>query len=143
MANKTHRVIIEPTTIRGERGQRYRVHFEGAVLIEDTWNPEFEACRALVARGVTGRLDVWRAGKTHPDMIVPDIEVGARWTVVENDREGPVVKRWEPFPDHLQPDAISRSRVLSPAAVSPEGVTVTHPQRSRGKIRAFRERPTS
>ena len=141
MAVKAHRIVIEPTEIRGERGQRYRVYFQDAVLIEDTWNTEFEACRALVARGV--RLDVWRAGKTHPDMIVPDIEVGARWTVVENAREGPVTKRWEPFPDHLQPDAVSRSRVLSPAAVSPEGVTVTHPQRSRGKIRAFRERPTS
>ena len=33
---------------------------EGGVLIEETWNPEFEACRALVARGVKGRLEVWR-----------------------------------------------------------------------------------
>jgi hypothetical protein len=46
---------------RGERGQYYLVYFEGAVLIEDTWNPEFEVCRALVARGVTGRLEVWPA----------------------------------------------------------------------------------
>jgi hypothetical protein len=38
----------------------------------------------LVARGVTGRLETWRTGKTHPDMIVPDIEEGARWTVEEN-----------------------------------------------------------
>ena len=53
----THRIVIEPTSIRGERGQYYRVYFEGAVLIEDTWNPEFEACRALVARGITGRLE--------------------------------------------------------------------------------------
>jgi hypothetical protein len=55
---------------------------------------------------VTGRLETWRAGKTHPDMIVPDIEEGARWTVVENDKEGPVIKRWEPFPEHLQPGAV-------------------------------------
>ena len=64
MAPLAHRITIEPTEIRGERGQRYRVHYGDAVLIEDTWNPEFEACRALVARGITGRLDVWRAGKT-------------------------------------------------------------------------------
>ena len=50
------------------------------VLIED-WNPEFEACRVLVARGITGRLETWRIGKTHPDMT-------GRWTVVENDKEG-------------------------------------------------------
>jgi hypothetical protein len=78
MAVRAHRITIEPTSIRGERGQYYRVYFEGAVLIEDTWNPEFEACRALVARGITGRLETWRAGKSHPGMIVPDIEEGAR-----------------------------------------------------------------
>jgi hypothetical protein len=91
MAVRAHRITIEPTSIRGERGQYYRVYFEGAVLIEDTWNPEFEACRALVARGITGRLETWRAGKSHPGMIVPDIEEGARWTVVENDKEPTVL----------------------------------------------------
>ena len=54
MAVKAHRIVIEPTSIRGERGQYYRVYFEDAVLIEDTWNLEFEACRALVAQGITG-----------------------------------------------------------------------------------------
>ena len=103
-------------------GQRYRVYFQDAVLIEDTWNPEFEACRALVARGVTGRLEVWRAGKTYPDLIVPDIEEGARWTVVENDREGPVIKRWEPFPDHLQQGAVPHGREIAPAAGIARGV---------------------
>ena len=34
-------IVIESTTICGERGQYYRVQFEGAVLIKDTWNPEF------------------------------------------------------------------------------------------------------
>ena len=120
MAVKAHRIVIEPTEIRGERGQRYRVYFQDAVLIEVTWNPEFEACRALVARGV--RLDVWRAGKTHPHMIIPDIEEAARWTVVENAREGPVIKRWEPFPEHLQPDAVSPGRVMAPAAGIDRGI---------------------
>jgi hypothetical protein len=122
VALMAHRIVIEPTSIRGERGQYYRVSFGDSVLIEDTWNPEFEACRALVARGITGRLETWRAGKTHPDMIVPDIEEGARWTVVENDKEGPVINRWEPFPDHLQPDAVPHGRVLAPAAGIDRGV---------------------
>jgi hypothetical protein len=90
MAVKAHRIVIEPTSIRGERGQYYRVYFEGAVVIEDTWNPEFEACRALVARGVTGRLETWRADKPYPGLIFPDIAEGARWTVVENPKEGPL-----------------------------------------------------
>jgi hypothetical protein len=102
MTAKTHRIVIELTTIRGERGKYYRVYFQDAVLIEDTWNPEFEACRALVARGVTGRFETWRADKPYSGLIVPDIEEVARWTVVENDKEGPVIRRWEPFPEHLQ-----------------------------------------
>ena len=102
-----HRIDIEPTTIRGERGQYYRVRYDGGVLIEETWNPEFEACRALVARGVKGRLEVWRPSAANPGMMIiglifPDIEKGARWTVVENDKEGPVIRRWEPMPEHLQ-----------------------------------------
>jgi hypothetical protein len=116
MANKTHRVIIEPTTIRGERGQRYRVHFQGAVLIEDCWNPEFETCRALVARGVTGRLEVWRTDKPYPDMIVPDIEEGARWTVEENASRGPLIVPWRPWVELLQPDGLVSLEGAAPAA---------------------------
>src|SRR5262245_39728498 len=120
-ARAAHRIVIEPTSIRGERGQYYRVYFRDDVLIEDTWNPEFEACRALVARGVTGRLEVMRPSADFPDrlirgLIFPDIEEGARWTVVENDKEGPVIRRWVPYPDHLHQDAVSASTRLSPAA---------------------------
>ena len=122
MANKTHRVIIEPTTtIRSERGQRYRVYYQDAVLIDETWNPEFEAGRALVACGVTGRLEVWRADQSYPGLIFP-IEEGARWTVVENDKIGPVIRPWQPFPEHVDPDAVFRDTALAPAAISPEGV---------------------
>ena len=53
MAPLAHRIVIEPTSIRGERGQYYRVYFRDAVLIEETWNPDFEAFRKLVARGFT------------------------------------------------------------------------------------------
>ena len=126
-----HRITIEPTEIRGERGQRYRVHYDDAVLIADTWNPEFEACRALVARGVTGRLDVWRIklpnggligeDKPYPDMIVPDIARAAGRTVVENEKIGPVMAPWRAWPEDMQPNAVSRDTVFAPAAVSPEG----------------------
>src|SRR5215471_20334673 len=58
-------VEVELISIHGERGQHYRVWLEGAVLIEDTWNPEFETCRALLARGVRGKLQTWRRGKPH------------------------------------------------------------------------------
>jgi len=89
-----HRIHIEPTTIRGDRGQYYRVHYEGAPLIDETWNPELEACRALLARGIVGRLEIWRAGKPHPDMLVPDIAKAAEWTVEENEEHGPRFVRY-------------------------------------------------
>jgi hypothetical protein len=116
-----HRIVIEPTGIRGERGQRYRVRFGGEVLIADTWNPEFEACRALAARGFTGPFEVWRVGKAHPDMLIPDIEEGARWTVLENVNVGLVIVRWRPWSDDIQPDAFSRHAVLAPEAAQALG----------------------
>jgi len=79
----THRIYIEPTTIRGERGQYYRVHYKGAVLIDETWNPELEACRALMARGIVGRLEAWRFGKDCPTIFIPDIAKAAECTVEE------------------------------------------------------------
>ncbi len=86
-----HRITIEPARISGDRGQRYRVHFQGAVLIEDCWNPELDACRALVVRGLAGRLEVWRAGTTYPGLIIPDIGAAAFRTVKESEKNGPSI----------------------------------------------------
>jgi hypothetical protein len=119
----THRIQIEPTTIRGERGQHYRVSYEGAVLIDETWNPELAACRELLARGIVGRLEVWRRGKSHPDMLVPDIAKAAEWTVKENETRGPHFGRWQPRPEDLSQNAVSRAPEISPAAVLGSGAT--------------------
>jgi hypothetical protein len=116
-----HRIYIEPTTIRGERGQYYRIHYQGAPLIDETWNPELEACRALLARGIVGRLEVWRAGKSHPDMLVPDIAKAAEWTVKENESHGPRFGRWKPLPEDLSQNAVSLSPGIAPAAVLGSG----------------------
>jgi hypothetical protein len=89
-----HRIYIEPTTIRGERGQYYRVHYKGAVLIDETRNPELEACRALLSRGIVGRLEIWRFGKDHSDMLIPDIAKAAECTVEENEKRGPRFVQW-------------------------------------------------
>jgi len=76
-AKRIVRVEVEPISIHGERGQHYRVWHEGTVLIEDTWNPKFETCRALLARGIRGKLQTWRWGRQHWDMQL-DIERGSR-----------------------------------------------------------------
>jgi hypothetical protein len=99
------RIIIEPTTL-GDRGQRYRVKWAGGTLIEYTRNPEHDACRALLARGITGRLEVWRAGAELPASSI-DIERGAQWTISETGEHGPLLVRWKRFEDHDR-DAVSR-----------------------------------
>ena len=106
----SHRVEIEPTSIRGERGQHYRVLHVGEVLIEDTWNPEFEACRALLAMGVRGNLQTWRQGKPHWDMQL-DIERSAGLTI-ESENHGPKIGRCRPRPH----DAVLSSAERPPAA---------------------------
>jgi hypothetical protein len=118
---KTHRIFIEPTTIRGERGQHYRVFYEGAVLVDETWNPELEACRVLSARGIAGWLEVWRFGKSHPDMLVSDIAKAAEWTVKENETRGPHFVRWQPRPEDLSQNAVPRVPENLPAAVLGSG----------------------
>jgi hypothetical protein len=45
-------VELEPIALT-EHGQRYRVTYAGAVLVEGRRNPIFDACRALLARGIT------------------------------------------------------------------------------------------
>jgi hypothetical protein len=109
-----HSIEIEPTTL-GDRGQRYRVTYLGRVLVESTRNPEFDACRALLAQGITGRLLVRRAGRVCADLAL-DIERGARLTIRETDAAGPRLVRWEPLPGNkVQTTPLSR-RVSSRTA---------------------------
>lgn len=90
------RVDIEPSLSSGERAQRYRVWHEGAVLIEDTWNPEYDACRALLAKGTVGRMEVWSRGGAYARSRV-DIAKGAKLTIRENDKRGPELVRYREF----------------------------------------------
>ena len=67
---------------------------------------------------ITGRLESWRFGKSYPDMLVRDIAKAAKWTVVENENQGPRFVRWEPRPEHLSQNAVSCAPGIPPAAVS-------------------------
>lgn len=89
----TQKVFLEPSI---NKGQRYRVLHEGSVLIEDTSNPEYEACRALLAKGNTGKLETWRTDKPYPCMRL-DIEKAAKLTIRENDRRGPERRPYDAF----------------------------------------------
>jgi hypothetical protein len=100
----------------------------------------------LVARGVKGRLETWRTGKTHPDMIVPDIKEGARWTVEENDKVGPRIHTLEAhFPTVLsqrsRSNAIISGEESTPSRACravPRGALQARPRRSQGQARDYR-----
>jgi hypothetical protein len=98
-----HRIDIEPITpigpssLKGEnRVQKYKVSYRGENLIESTREPVYSSCRALVARGLTGKLEVW-GGEPYARGIVKDIEKGAKLTIVENENEGPRLGRYKPW----------------------------------------------
>jgi hypothetical protein len=122
------RIEIEAVGLR-ERGLRYRVMYAGAVLIKSTRNPEFDACRALLALGITGRLEVWRPGKAHHDLQL-DIAKGAGLTVRETEEEGPYIARWRPYSGARRPDALLYRGGQAPAAIlDPAG---PYPARTSG-----------
>ena len=96
-ALRSTRVELEPIGVT-EHGQRYRVMYAGEVLAEGRRNPVFDACRALLARCITGRLEAWRRGKTSADMQL-DIERGARLAVWESEKHSLRTMAWRPrFP---------------------------------------------
>ena len=91
----THRVDI--TRIRiGQSGPRYRVDYAGRVLVDSSRTPALDACRALLARGVTGLLETYQGGSAFASMRI-DIERGAKLTVSEGQKIAPRFTRWAPF----------------------------------------------
>jgi hypothetical protein len=124
-ASRSIRVELEPIGLT-EHGRRYRVIYAGETLVEGRRNPIFDACRALLARGITGRLEVWRRGKTSADMHL-DIERGAGLAICETATESPGLVQWRPWrppPDITSQNTISRQSAQPPAAIyaSPVGV---------------------
>jgi hypothetical protein len=92
-----HRVEIERTRYRST-GARYRVTYLGETLVESARDPEFEACRALLAKGIRGTLVTYSPGSSVPRVKV-DIEKGAKSMTIDNATDGPRFGRYRPHPD--------------------------------------------
>jgi len=125
-ALRSTRVEREPIGLT-EHGQRYRVTCAGGTLVEGRRNPIFDACRALLARGVTGRLEVWRRGRTSADMQL-DMERGARLALCETATESLRVVPWQPRPNIIPPNVVSHRSVQSPAGKWPSPVGMPTPE---------------
>jgi hypothetical protein len=121
----THR--IEARVIRyGNRGPVYRVMHAGQVLLARSRCPLIDACRALLARSFTGRLELWRPGNVSFDAAV-NIEVGAQWTFPETEAESLRLVRWTPSPWI----ALSRRGVASRTATNVSPVPFCLPRSKR------------
>src|SRR6476619_5279703 len=83
---------------RKRKGEVYSVMFRGQLLVERSSDPECDAARALLAKGITGKLTMLD-GKTGRPRTVIDIERAALLCV----KEGPV--RFAPY--ESRPDRVS------------------------------------
>ena len=95
-AGPEHRIEVQRTHYTST-GARYRVTYQGATLIESARDPAFEACRALLARGIVGRLVTYSPGSSVPRLRV-DIEQGATLMTIDNANDGPRFGRYRPHP---------------------------------------------
>ena len=102
---------------------RYSVEWQGQALLASSDDPEFDACRALLVRGVTGKLLTRHGGSAHHAMLL-DIQRGASSRTEEGRRVGPRRARWRPFgTDPLEGPAPVTCRSKEPQALTDVAVT--------------------
>jgi hypothetical protein len=68
---------LHPHWADGKAGYLYSVLFDGKLLVERSPDPQFDAARALLAQGITGKLTLLD-GKTGRPRIMIDIEKAAK-----------------------------------------------------------------
>ena len=104
-ASPEHRIEIERTHYTST-GARYRVTYLDETLIESARDPAFEACRALLAKGIVGTLVTYSPGSSVPRLRV-DIEKGSKLMAVDNANDGPRFGRYRPHPDGGKGDDVA------------------------------------
>ena len=85
---------LHPFWVGGRDGYRYSVVCDGQLLVELSRDPECDAARALMAKGITGKLTLLD-GKTGTPRTIIDIEKAARLKV----KEGPLRFEEESLPE--------------------------------------------
>ena len=81
---------LHPKWVGGRDGYRYSVICRGELIVDGSRDPECDAARALLARGIAGKLTLLD-GKTGKPRIIVDIEKCAGLMV----KEGPL--RFAPY----------------------------------------------
>jgi hypothetical protein len=97
----------------------------GEVLVASVREPNFSSCRALKARGMTGPVHFYRAGRSEPDYMVHDLEKAAKWTIRETGRQSPRLARYRPPVLFLKDGGLVQpSRGVSATASDQEATTL-------------------
>lgn len=86
-----HEISIEENS-----GGRFRVYYDGAVLIKSCRDPEFEAARLLVSQGHTGTLETRINGSSIMSFSM-DLEKAATLTTATPDKGPLKIKKWVPY----------------------------------------------
>lgn len=93
---------------------RYKIEFGGEVILPSCRDPEHELARALLARGLAGKVMVLDA-ITGRHRSTVDIEKAAKLTVEESWSFGPRIVKWYPFTE-----TVRRALAPSPPAAEAE-----------------------
>ena len=88
---------LRPFWIGGDKyGYLYDVLLDGKVIVRRSHDPEHDACRALLAKGITGKLTLTDLEGTPRSSI--DIETGAKWRVIDDDKRGLLMVPYRAWP---------------------------------------------
>ena len=109
---------LHPKWVGGRDGYRYSVIYDGKLLVDRSRDPECDAGRALLAKGITGKLTMLD-GKTGLPRTVIDIENAAMLTASEKSRDGLRFRKCRGSPDNssyspeIMPDGLSEPSTKS------------------------------
>ena len=81
------RARLHPHWAGGEAGYVYSVIYDGKLLVERSRDPECDAARALVAKGITGKLTILD-GKTGLPRTIINVAKAAKLRVAEESKNG-------------------------------------------------------
>ena len=93
---------LHPKWVGGRDGYRYSVICRGELIVDRSRDPECDAARALLARGITGKLTMLD-GKTGRPRTIVDIEKAAKVRVSEESRDGLRFRPVDPAELIIQP----------------------------------------
>ena len=90
-------LIKDDRTLSPGAPERWHVEYEGELIVTRSRDPEHDACRALLARGVRGRVAFIHAATGTAGLLV-DIARGAGRTTVDGPTGTPRARNWRPNP---------------------------------------------